>query len=176
MCVNIKRGLGLGILLSSLALFTGDGLGRQRALGELQRFSAHTIQERLVGTWELVSYQVGVTHPMGRDAVGLLMYDADGRMSLQIMRPDRPRFQSAGSKEGGYEVGNDQETTSAFRGYIAYFGTYDVEEHKHIITHHIEGSLFPNWVGRHQIEFLELSDDRLTWGLDPIRYTWKRVK
>ena len=133
-------------------------------------------QEQFVGTWKLVSYEVGVTHPMGRDAVGFLIYDADGHMSLQIMRSDRPKFRTAGGIEGGYEAGTPEEVMSAYRGYIAYFGTYEVKEKERIVTHHIQGSLFPNWVGKGQIEFFELSDDRLTFGLDPIRYFWKRMK
>jgi hypothetical protein len=171
-----QKGFGLSVLLSSLLVFAGNSLGRHQAFGKPHIASARVTQERLVGTWKLVSYEVGVTHPMGRDAVGLLIYDGDGRMSLQIMRPDRPKFLSAGSKEGGYEVGSPHETMSAFRGYIAYFGTYDVKEKERFITHHIEGSLFPNWVGRDQIEFFEVSEDMLTWGLDPIRYSWKRIK
>lgn len=171
-----KRCLTLGILLSSLLVVADNTVGQQQAFGKRQRSVSRETREQLAGTWTLVSYEVGVTHPMGQDAVGLLIYGADGRMSLQIMRPDRPKFRSDGSKEGGYEVGNAQETTSAFRGYIAYFGTYDVEEKERFVTHHIEGSLFPNWVGRNQIEFFELSDNQLTWGLDPIRYTWRRIK
>ncbi|MFQ5658555.1 MAG: lipocalin-like domain-containing protein, partial [Candidatus Methylomirabilales bacterium] len=137
--------------------------------------SSQKAKEQFVGTWKLVSYEVGASHPMGRDAVGLLTYDANGRMSLQVMRLDRPKFRATGGKEGGYEAGIAEEVMSAYRGYIAYFGTYKVDEKGRFVTHHIEGSLFPNWVGRDQIEFFELSNDRLTFGIDPIRYVWKRV-
>ncbi|MFQ5946720.1 MAG: lipocalin-like domain-containing protein, partial [Anaerolineae bacterium] len=69
-----------------------------------------------------------------------------------------------------------EEVMSAYRGYIAYFGTYEANEEGRFVTHHIEGSLFPNWVGREQIELFELSGDRLTLGLNQIRYIWKRMK
>ncbi len=168
MNLSIKKCLGVGTLVTSLLVFAGSALGQQQ--------SSRKAKEQFLGTWKLVAYEVGASHPMGRDAVGLLTYSADGRMSLQVMRSDRPKFLASGGKEGGYEAGTAEEVMSAYRGYIAYFGTYEVDEKGSFVTYHIEGSLFPNWVGRDQIEFVELSGDRLTFGLDPIRYIWKRVK
>ncbi|MFB3095068.1 MAG: lipocalin-like domain-containing protein [Candidatus Acidiferrales bacterium] len=168
MNLSIKKCLGVGTLVTSLLVFAGSALGQQQ--------SSRKAKEQFLGTWKLVAYEVGASHPMGRDAVGLLTYSADGRMSLQVMRSDRPKFLASGGKEGGYEAGTAEEVMSAYRGYIAYFGTYEVDEKGSFVTYHIEGSLFPNWVGRDQIEFVELSGDRLTLGLDPIRYIWKRVK
>ena len=176
MRVHMKKCLGVGLLLSSLLVFAGDTLGLEQSSRMPQRSSSRGTKEQLIGTWTRVLYEVGESHPMGCDAVGLLIYDPDGRMSLQIMRPDRSKFRSAGSKEGEYEVGSADETTSAFRGYIAYFGTYEVREKERFVIHHVEGSLFPNWVGRNPIEFFELSDDRLTFGLNPIRYIWRRIE
>ncbi len=168
MNLSIKKCLGLGILVSGLLFFASTTLGHHQ--------SSRSAKEQFVGTWKLVSYEVGASHPMGRDAVGLLTYGADGRMSLQVMRSDRPKFLASGGKEGGYEAGTAEEVMSAYRGYIAYFGTYEVDEKGPFITHHIEGSLFPNWLGRDQIEFFELSGDQLTFGIDPIRYIWKHMK
>ena len=168
MNTRIKKWLGIGILVSSLLVFAGNALGQQQ--------SSRKAKDQFVGTWKLVSYEVGASHPMGRAAVGLLTYDANGRMSMQVMRSDRPKFRASGGKEGGYEAGTAEEVMSAYRGYIAYFGSYDVNEKGGVVSHHIEGSLFPNWVGRDQIEFFKISGNRLTFGLDPIRYIWKRVK
>ena len=168
MNLSIKKWLGISILVSSLLVFAGSALGQQQ--------SSRKAKEQFVGTWKLVSYEVGASHPMGRDAVGFLIYDADGRMSFQVMRSGRPKFRASGGSRGGYEAGTAEEVMSAYRGYIAYFGTYEVNEEGRIVTHHMEGSLFPNWVDRDQIEFFELSGDRLTFGLDPIRYIWKRMK
>jgi len=168
MNTRIKKWLGVGILASGLLVFAGNALGQQQ--------SSRKAKDPFVGTWKLVSYEVGASHPMGRVAVGLLTYDANGRMSMQVMRSDRPKFRASGGKEGGYEAGTAEEVMSAYRGYIAYFGSYDVNEKGGVVTHHIEGSLFPNWVGRDQIEFFKISGNRLTFGLDPIRYIWKRVK
>ncbi len=164
----MSRKPGAVHLVSGLLFFASTTLGHHQ--------SSRSAKEQFVGTWKLVSFEVGASHPMGRDAVGLLTYDADGRMSMLVMRSDRPKFRASGGKEGGYEAGTAEEVMSAYRGYIAYFGTYEVNEEGRIVTHHMEGSLFPNWVDRDQIEFFELSGDRLTFGLDPIRYIWKRMK
>ena len=170
MNVGIKKCLGLGILVSGLLFFASTTLGQQQ--------SSRKAKEQFLGTWKLVLYEVGASHPLGRDAVGLLSYHANGRMSMQVMRSDRPKFRvtGLGDIQGGFEVGSAEEVMSAYRGYIAYFGTYEVNEEGRFVTHHIEASLFPNWVGKDQVEFFELSEDRLTLGLNHIRYTWKRMK
>lgn len=165
MKLNNQKCLGVGILVWSLLLFTSNAPGQQLA--------SQQVKKQLVGTWKLLSYDVGTTHPMGRDPVGLLIYTGDGRMSLQAMHPGRPRF--VGEASTGHEHGTPEEVASAYRGYIAYFGTYEVNEGGSV-THRIEGSLFPNWVGRDQIELFKLSGDRLEFDIDPIRYTWKRVR
>jgi hypothetical protein len=52
----------------------------------------------LIGTWRFVSRKNRslpdgeVSHPLGKDAVGYIMYGQDGYMSVSIMRPDRPKF------------------------------------------------------------------------------------
>jgi len=135
MNLSIKKILGIGILASSLLIFLGNALGQQQ--------SSRKTKERFVGTWKLVSYEVGASHPMGREAVGLLTYDANGRMSLQVMNPHRQKFRASGGKEGGYEAGTAEEVMSAYRGYIAYFGTYEVDEKGRFVTHHIEVVSFP---------------------------------
>ena len=104
------------------------------------------LRERLVGSWRLVSYEVRdadgalVGYPLGDDATGYLLYTADGFMSAQIMRLDRPRYQA-----GGIGDGTDAESADAARGYVAYAGPYHVERDS-VVVHEPEVSLFPNWV------------------------------
>ena len=52
-----------------------------------------TCDHALIGTWALLSWEnVGadgqVSHPMGVDAVGYLIYSFDGRFSMTISRTD----------------------------------------------------------------------------------------
>ena len=104
----------------------------------------------LVGTWNLVSYRVAksdgtTTVPMGTDPVGRLIYDARGGMFVEIMRKERPRSMAAIPPQL-----TPDEKKSAFDGYIAYFGTYTLDETEHTVTHRVEASLFQNWVGTDQ--------------------------
>ena len=82
---------------------------------------------------------------------------------MQLMRRDYPAFGS-GDRLGG----TLDEIKTAFEGYHAYFGTYTVNEQERMITHHIEGCSFPNWVGVDQKRFFDLKGDRLTLRTPPL--------
>ena len=117
-------------------------------------------QQALVGTWKLVSYELryadGTTsHPLGRRASGYLIYIADGHICGAMMRDDRPHFAGDNFQKGGVE---DQAATA--RTYVCYCGPYEVRGEK--VVHHVEVSLFPNWVGTTQERDIELVGDRLT--------------
>ena len=129
---------------------------------------AKTTIQRFIGTWKLVTSDFRtsdgkVTHPLGDKAVGILMYDSGGRMAAQLMRPDRPKFAS-----GDMRGGTQEEIKTAAEGYVAYFGTYEVDDKKGTVVHHVEASLFPNWLGQDQVRFFEFSDDLLTLKTSPI--------
>jgi hypothetical protein len=125
------------------------------------------MKERLVGTWDLVSYEtVGSDGRRGKpygDAIGIIKYDAAGNMSGQVMRPDRP--------------GADAP------GYIAYFGTFDVDPDGRRVVHHVRGALNPAWVGGDQIRGLRFEGDLLVLSTElqhagaTVRHelTWRRI-
>jgi Lipocalin-like domain len=108
--------------------------------------SARPLQEQLVGAWELVSYEARcdnderTVHPLGDDASGYVMYTPDGHVSVQIMRPGRPPYQVAGPGDG-----TAAERAEAADGYLAYSGSYRVDDS--VVIHEIDVSLLPNWVG-----------------------------
>jgi hypothetical protein len=123
----------------------------------------------LKGTWRLVSFEMQksdgqVVYPLGKSAVGVLNYDVEGNMSVQLMRLDRQAFAANDQLKG-----TPEEVKSAFEGYVAYFGKYEVNEEKGTVTHRLKGSIFPNWVGSDQVRFFELSGDRLTLRAPPIQ-------
>ncbi len=125
-------------------------------------------KEQFIGTWKLVSSEIRTSDgqlisPLGRNATGTLMYDTNGRMSAQIMRPGRPIFTS-----GDQLSGTSEEIKTALEGFIAYFGTYEVNEKECTITHRVEGSLFPNWIGTDQRRFFQFSGGRLTITTPPM--------
>ena len=139
-------------------------------------------QQPILGTWRLVSLEGAtvdghVSYPYGQDALGYLTYGSDGRMSAIIMSADRPRF--PGNDPRG---GPAAEKAAAADTFIAYCGTYTL--HGGRVVHHVELSLFPNWVGGDQERFYELDGDRLVIHTGPIlidgeprtsRLVWQRA-
>jgi hypothetical protein len=144
----------------------------------------NTVQARdaLVGAWRLVSWENRaadgqVTHPMGTDAIGYVIYTADGRFSITISRRGRARFAA-----GDLLSGTTEEKAQAMEGFVAYAGRYSF--HGDRVIHHVELSLFPNWVGSDQQRWVELTGDRLTLSASPLllagkpqvpRLVWERV-
>jgi len=121
------------------------------------------LRDKILGTWRLVSYvaqddQGGpVTFPLGRDAVGLIIYTTDGYMSAQLMRPGRQDYDQPDT--GGSTV---QQAAAAAEGYLAYSGPYDVDEATGVIHHHVTVSLIPNWLKTVQLRHSSLDGNRLT--------------
>jgi hypothetical protein len=94
------------------------------------------VRSKLIGAWRLVwDEEQG---PYGKtvrlNETGVIMYTADGHMAVQIrMLTPRP-----GSGPVQYEQG----------GYEGYYGTYEVNEKEHTVTHHVEGALVKDLVGK----------------------------
>src|SRR5262245_23948129 len=116
-----------------------------------------TGMERFVGAWRLVKSEQrddngNVIHPFGDDAQGLLCYTADGYMSAAIMNPRRPSFQTR-----DLHAGTHQEKIQATNGYLHYAGRFEVRDDS--VIHHVEVSLFPNYVGTQQQRFYRFFDE-----------------
>ena len=111
-----------------------------------------------LGAWKLVSVETrkedGEVHRRG-ERVGYLLYNDEGYMSVAFMKRDRPEFAS-----GDIRGGTVEEKVAAVEGYTSYCGRYEVKGDK--VIHHIEVSLFPNWVGVRQERMYKLDGDRLT--------------
>ena len=98
---------------------------------------------------------------MGPRPRGLLVYTPTGYMAAQIMRDPRPSFPS------GYEEATLEEIKNAFEGYYAYFGKYEVDIAKQMVTHHLESSLRPTEIGKEYVRAFKVEGDRLI--LTPVR-------
>ena len=128
--------------------------------------------DALVGAWRLVSWENRaadgqVTYSMGSDALGYLLYTADGRFSVTISRRGR-----AGFAAGDLLSGSAEEQARAVQGFVAYAGRYSF--HGDRVIHHVELSLFPNWVGTDQERWVELAGDRLTLSASPLLLAGKQ--
>jgi hypothetical protein len=129
----------------------------------------------IVGTWRFISMEARsprgeVISPYGENIFGRLIYTAEGLMSVLLMNPDRPRFTSDDPM-----AGTTDEIESAYRGFDAYCGTYTIDKETKTVTHHIQASKFPNWIGTDQVRSFELRDGRLILkaDIDTRGETWK---
>lgn len=119
----------------------------------------------ILGTWHLNAYLFRSvddeeSHPFGADVRGQLTYTEDGQMSVLISFGPSQRFEA-----DEQVAGTDKEKLTAFDAFSAYCGRY--ERGEHCITHFVEISLFPNWIGTAQQRTLELRDKDLILSMPP---------
>jgi hypothetical protein len=89
----------------------------------------HAARERLIGAWHLEHIDSPGQDGKPTDIPqpqGMLIYTGDGHMSVQLMYPKLAKALSNEYVQNGYE---------------ASFGSYDVDEAKHMLTHHVQGSI-----------------------------------
>jgi hypothetical protein len=84
--------------------------------------------------------------------------DRNGRISVQFIGSDLPKFASNDRLEG-----TPGENKAAVQGILCYFGTYSVNDADRSPNIHIESSSFPNWRGADQKRFLTLTEDEMKW-------------
>ena len=112
-----------------------------------------TVAQRLVGAWELVNYEIiaadGSKRPGTYDR-GQISYEGSGRMSAHLMN-------SANKADATPQT--DELRAAAYRRYLGYYGPFVVDEAKGIVTHIVDGSSNPSWVGSRQVRYYALSTD-----------------
>jgi len=145
---------GRGAAALAVVLLAAPVTGAQTAL-------AHDTP-RFVGTWRLVS----------ETQTGIMIYDSLGNMAAQVM-PNRVRRKYAAAEP------TPDEAKDAITGYLAYFGTYSVDEQARIITHHRKANINPGQVGDDVVRgYVFESNDRLI--LTPAGSTnkivWERAR
>src|SRR5262249_15611478 len=129
----------------------------------------------LIGTWRLVECveldeNGRWAYPFGEHPRGYFVYDTTGHVHIQIMKmPPLSPFPTAKSADGNLKA---EQALAAYNAYGAYFGTYTVDEKKHVVTHHVEGSLFPGYTDTDQPRPFTLKGDCLEIGDTK---TWRRV-
>jgi hypothetical protein len=117
----------------------------------------------IIGAWNLESRTVRtakgdiVLDPvLGKQPLGRLFYDASGHMMLQMMRQGRAQAISVPSNP------QDAKNPRIVLGYDSYFGTFQVNERAGTITHHVEGSLFPEDLGDDFVRSFSIEGDTFT--------------
>lgn len=115
--------------------------------------------EDLHGTWRLLTWEQHyddgrIVLPFGERPMGVITYLGD-RMSCVLSRSEREPFRT-----GGQWDSSDEEKAAAYDECMAYAGSFTVDGD--VVTHHIDVSLFPNWICRDQRRHAVLDGDRLS--------------
>lgn len=108
----------------------------------------------IVGAWQLVGYEVPDEvperrYPLGRVPAGQLLYSPDGYMAVHYMAGDRPLL-----KAKSWLVAGDDERLAAVRSYGGYSGRYEWLGDR--VVHHVDASIYPNWVGATMVRLVTL--------------------
>jgi hypothetical protein len=141
-------------------------------------------QDKLVGTWKLVSAssstETGVANKTvyGPHPTGILTFTPDGRMLTIIAMGERKSLSVPDRVSAPIE-----ERAEAFSTFISYAGRYSLVGDKETV--HIEVSSLQNWVGTEQTRFVSLQGDQLTLRTPPMprggvlqtfELVWERLK
>ena len=139
--------------------------------------------QSFVGSWRLVSSEGhssdgSIVYDQGETPTGRAMFDANGRLSLHLTRPNRKNWAS-----GDFLRPTQEECLDTARDYFGYFGSYTVDDEAGVVTFHVEGAAYPNYVGTKQKRFYTIEGDRLILRTPPERaggadvtyyVTWER--
>ena len=137
----------------------------------------------LEGTWIMTSaYEILAdgtrTTNYGEHPNGLMMVDNAGRYSIQIFRPNRPKFASGDKRRG-----TPEEYREAVLGASTNTGRVVVDPVTGKLTFKIETAVYPNWEGTEQVRNYTFKDGTLTYsvpasasGNGTVAYSiWQRV-
>jgi hypothetical protein len=135
---------------------------------------AQTSASSFVGTWELLFVEERndtgdwVSAPRFGESkpTGILMYDDKGNMAVQITT--NPRF-----------TGWSSERPEMVNGYVAYYGTYEINADGGTITHHRLSHSNVDVAHLSVVRNFTFSDDANTLTLAPgenFRLTWRKVQ
>lgn len=126
----------------------------------------------LVGAWRLESWALvyddgrAPEHPLGRDAVGLILYTADGHVSATLMRSGRRPLADWSSAA----------KAQAWDDCFAYAGTFEVRGEA--VFHTIAVATNPALAGITSIRSMQLDGTRLTLSgpdFSPDSPRWHRI-
>jgi hypothetical protein len=126
--------------------------------------------KKLIGAWRYIGTRInGGNWDRGANPKGMIYYGPHGEIAVQIA-PDVER------KRAG-AVMTPEEAKRALTDYIAYFGTYSIDEQAGTVTHHRQASIQPGDAGD-LVRRYEFIGDRLV--LRPpnstMEVTWERIK
>jgi Lipocalin-like domain len=132
--------------------------------------AAHRGEAPWVGSWRMTAVESRDSssglwrRPFGVAPFGYVTYNADGTHTMNFTATPVAAMFAAGTDRGATEA----ELRQAFESYFSWFGRYTVDTARRVITHRIEGSLWPSWRNTVQERPFEIRGDTLVLG-DQVR-------
>jgi hypothetical protein len=136
----------------------------------------------LVGAWTIVSVNDerpdGSKTPLyGPSPSGYLVFDAQGRYSLQLCAAGRPKYAANDRTKG-----TPEEYKAVAVGCNPHWGHYTIDDANKAIVFKIDHAMFPNWENTEQRRSYTIADGVLKYvvpnapvdGAHPV-VTWKRA-
>ena len=117
-----------------------------------------SISDFIVGSWNLISFSIvkhndpssKIKYPFGTDAMGRIIYSANGYMNATLSHKERLTFSAALEQS---HLAPLEEKGMAFDTYMNYTGTYQIfpkDIQSGIIEHHVDMAFNPSMIGRIQ--------------------------
>jgi hypothetical protein len=134
-------------------------------------FAQQSLKDRIIGTWKVISWESLrpdgqiVNIWMGLHPTGLIIYQPNGYMAVQIMADPRPTFtQIPATSPPPYD-----EFRDAYFGYYAYWGTYTINDAGNGVVHNVQGSERPYEVGRKNQRSVSIDGTKLVITTPPYK-------
>ena len=101
-----------------------------------------SISSQVPGTWRLVSYEEKLTtgdivNPYGDTPQGMAIFEPGGYVSVQIMKIPRVSFPA------GYDRATVEQVKAVHEAYLAYYGTWAIDENQSVLIENIKASNQP---------------------------------
>lgn len=126
-------------------------------------------QSELTGSWRLKSFEIespeGIKSDWGRNTHGLLIYAADGYMSVSINKDIQKQ--------------SENEMEDLFDSLLFYAGTYVIQDN--LIRHQVTEASNPARVGKEMIRYAEFENNLIKLSTPKESFgrailTWEKVK
>ncbi|MFT4155591.1 lipocalin-like domain-containing protein [Parafilimonas sp.] len=105
------------------------------------------LQQQFVGVWSLVAVEninpdSSKTLPYGENPQGMLVFEPNGDYAIQILKAARPTVAAKDKNKA-----TPEENAALVKGNNSHFGTYSINDVKHVITFNVQHAFYPNWEG-----------------------------
>ena len=137
----------------------------------------HSDRASINGVWQLTKFEQNesdgnVSHPYGEMPVGRLTFDAAGRMSVFVMKLGRV---ASVNSTGAIPTASAEDLRQIADGFMAYYGSFQVDDVMKLITVKVEACTIPAWTDSEQKRNYELAGDTLTLITPATKLTWTRL-